>query len=796
MATLNKNPVEKRIETKPKKSCSGCWTVILLLWTLIVPLSTFYYGSYLDSSVCPIETPFTLDLSRFEASDPRGYPAAVNDLGCFVLHDYAVPTYSRHIEPYWVVANEKYEISRKYETLANHVSEFDSQYGISSSVAQFTEDVWRLTKRNLYELQAVVSHQIDDIVCPFISLSIELIEHHVGELYHSLQDFVQIYYKLFLIKLGYHYDIFHTKHILPNYLKAHRSFNEHIGPVSLKLNEYFHLTRLNVIVDFARKYIDILYAKGGDIYERKLQAKHHFLRDELYTLLKFNPNPVEGEGEIKEDIAEVVKDLLNEVIEEKVIEDNHFEDKVNQKQEILEEKFEDAKEIVEEEVETVEVEDSEESEEDSDLSDSEEEQETVRITSTITVVDKQTSLPVAENGLNTKTADSSLGSTAFDKVNDELEYWRNKVNRTCTAAWRNLDRDIAEFTEQLLESKIKPKISKKLAEIQQTSFGQYKEMNQLVAYIEKDSTYMQELRKLIRSQEDEVDSNTFVSRQVMRDRISESKEFVQEEVNLIKTDLTNFNTEIMKEFFNRAQSVIDILESFAELTIQEFSTRLHTLLSIVEDEGFDITNEEDEINWKAWKEFHKIKESIFQTRDDIFHQVQQYKSNYLFENEDIESIVVPQGLKLWEDYLRNIHFHANFLINDNSDYLRLARAKANVAYQLREKTDYDLEEFLKKKAEEERIEEEKREQEKREQEKREQEKIEQEKIEQEKRGQEKIDQENINQEKREEAEIDKEEINIEEGEVADDEEVIEVVEVIEEEEEEEDIEADEKKILN
>lgn len=45
--------------------------------------------------------------------------------------------------------------------------------------------------------------------------------------------------------------------------------------------------------------------------------------------------------------------------------------------------------------------------------------------------------------------------------------------------------------------------------------------------------------------------------------------------------------------------------------------------------------------------------------------------------------------------MKNVYFHANFLTNDNEEYLKLVRAKANVAFQLREGLIDKLEEAIK-----------------------------------------------------------------------------------------------------
>ena len=47
-------------------------------------------------------------------------------------------------------------------------------------------------------------------------------------------------------------------------------------------------------------------------------------------------------------------------------------------------------------------------------------------------------------------------------------------------------------------------------------------------------------------------------------------------------------------------------------------------------------------------------------------------------------------MSVWNEYLKNVEFHLNFLLRDNADYLQLVRAKANLAFQAREELIYEL----------------------------------------------------------------------------------------------------------
>lgn len=660
---------------------------------LLLLVAVWLYVSYLMTSVCPSAADSRAP--EVQWNDAWAYPTALNKAACFGIHHTMMPFYDAHVatlvEPHWEALETKFGLARKWNIGSAYRDEaitklqaLNLRWGVSSSINDFAHDSWVLTRRNLAQINAAAKLQWHSQVWPLVQQAMTQILSAA----YRVSDYAVVQWQKWHVTLSYRYAMFHASHILPNYLKAYRYANHHIGPLATWCHRYYAASHLDTVVDFVRGVLELLYTRGNDIYKRKLQARHHswrekwqtrhqFLRDEWYSLIHYKPTD-DAKVKVDESIVEVVKEALEDIGELPLE---------------LKDKFEST-------VQEIEL----DSERDgSEVSDSEEEPLTVKVTSTITVVSNDKPSDVAANAVDVS-HDSLVATTAEDKVQAELLYWRDKVNKTCTVAARNLDRGIDEYTGTLLESEIKPSISEILTHIQQTNYEAYKRMNSMISNIEKDSTKMKELQVFIRSQADEdtffgAGGNVYVSRQDIRDEISASKGFVQEQVELIKTRLTEYNTRLIEEYFRQAQDVIDILESFAELTILEFSTRLHTLLSILEQVG---ENDDDgEVNWKAWREFHKIKESIYKTRDHIFDQAHKYKSNYLFENEDVHSVVIPQGFAKWEEYLQSIHFHANFLINDNGEYLGLVRAKANLAFQLRTQTEYELEELFERQAREE-----------------------------------------------------------------------------------------------
>lgn len=314
---------------------------------------------------------------------------------------------------------------------------------------------------------------------------------------------------------------------------------------------------------------------------------------------------------------------------------------------------------------------------DSDYSDSDDEVYTITSTLTKTILQgetadaseiktdaplaKQIAVPIAPE--DEEVAKYGMDSSKL-QIEHEIEYWRSKVQKMLDMSYASLETDLGPFLQATIED-LKERISANFSTVQQENYARYKVMAEMIKSIDKDSEVLRTTGEIVETPE--------IDRQLMRDKIKEAHEAVESAMKDVETVLNLAHGPVLEQYFDVAQNTIDVLESFAETTILEFSTRLSGLLSILEENA----DYNDELGWKAWKEFHKIKEQVFTIRDKILDEAHLYK--------DLPSVAnKPHGLQDWADYLNNVKFHIRFLLGDNDDYLKLVRAKANVAYQLRE----------------------------------------------------------------------------------------------------------------
>ena len=323
---------------------------------------------------------------------------------------------------------------------------------------------------------------------------------------------------------------------------------------------------------------------------------------------------------------------------------------------------------------------------DSDSSDYPDDEITITLTRTLTktlseataiAVDTIEALPpysAMDPGADISAEVSHIYSVEQDasvaQINYELAAWEDKIRSTLQLAEGSLVSEFAPYLDKRL-SKLKEAFSANFTELQTANYLRYKEMHRLIALIDKDSEFIRTHNQTIAEPE--------VDRQVMRDRIKEARDAVELQMKYADDELSKAYAEVLTEYFSVAQSTVDVLESFAETIILDFSARLKALIEYFRaNADFD-----DKIVWNAWKKFHQVKESIFQIRDKIFDEAHAYKANP-------EAPQKPKALEEWDKYVRDIKFHIGFLTRDNDEYLFLVRAKANVAYQQREGLTYEL----------------------------------------------------------------------------------------------------------
>lgn len=285
---------------------------------------------------------------------------------------------------------------------------------------------------------------------------------------------------------------------------------------------------------------------------------------------------------------------------------------------------------------------NDESDDESD-GDDEEGPLTVRLTSTI---------------YETPGAMSTL--TPFEaEVQRLLTSFEHKVDKTVESGFSNIKNEINPIINVTIDN-LTPQFTEKMKTIQQNNYKEYKRAHELIKQVDKDSN------KIKQTNDTSIET---VSRQDMRDLIQNVRDYTDEEAEKVGKVINNNYQILVNQYLNIIQETIDILETFADVSFQEFSNQLNSLLMASDDE---------EYNWGIWKKFHQFKVKLLSKRDFIFNQ------SKLLKDKQFDQLEINNDFTKWIQFVNLMDHHLSFISNDNQEYMLLVRAQANVAFQMRE----------------------------------------------------------------------------------------------------------------
>lgn len=650
-------------------------SILPVRFTTLLKLSLVYYVVYLTFFVCRNDYSDSNDIVQYT---------------CGPINSSVYPIWTSQIQPHLDKLDKDYGISASVKPVAaeihSKIAALDEKFEISYK----SEKAWASTKIWATEVFGDISIRAA-LIAEFQYARLML--HWEGNVSPITKYYVARYQKTW----GTSINRFANKarlnaHVYWKSSKRHtlRFFSLKVAPfyrqVVNTVSSNKHVVRMwdtihpeAAVAEIQRVYAILL--KKSVEYSTKLQRKKDFIQAEINNFHKIDTLKKRWKRDTAKTLS-LVKEILEDVISynKPVVDDETPVDlDVETETEIEESVPEEEVVDVVEESESESVESGTQSESEVDDSDSEEtEVVTFTATRTRTVTVVKSGPPASPE--TAVAGESAAGEVVSVELNEdvtkygddsskaqidfELNYWKSKVDKTLDLAYNSLESEMKDVLNATIES-LKEKISSNFTELLQGNYARYKVMNELISGIDKDSQYIRESGKII--EEPEVD------RQIMRDRIKEAYEAVEGSMKDVEVNLNQFHLEIMEKYFAVVQDTVDVLESFADTTILDFSNRLSGLLEILETNS----DFEDELSWSAWKQFHKVKDLIFSIRDKIYNEAEEYKYNPRGKTK-------PNGLRDWDQYLDNINFHIKFLLTDNDEYLKLVRAKANIAYQLRE----------------------------------------------------------------------------------------------------------------
>lgn len=647
---------------------------------------------------------------------------------CNTAHLFIYPVWNRHFRPHLEWVNQKTGIAENINPVLQKTqltfAQLDESYALSYTLDKYKLSLQDWISLNVRPYYNIVAVRVDYLwarfmlwykgnVGPIVSHYFNTYNHYLVDSVDNTVSYATRHTEFAWTQSKRHTLRFFELQVFPAFSSVWTSIST--NTVILKLAD---ITKFLWIAGQFRRFVDALFAESSKI-NASFKSKTDFLVNEFKILTESGIAQKNGASRATSDeVIDVVKTILegitssdssldeqntaaqasetlvevdepNTEVEEETVSTSTLSTTVTETLETTVEESQAVSSSTQSEVEeTSETETAVESEEDASRADDESEDEpiTETIWLTATVYETEgTDVPKAasqDEELSTVDVDDmqKYQMTPKDILEQEILYWKSKVDKMLKMAYGSLEDDMIPVLNATLDP-LRDEIAANFTNMQKDNYDRYKSMNLLISKINKDYEHMQETNELIENPE--------VNRQMMRDEISACREAVKEVMENAEQALNDMHAEIVEQYFAVTQQTVDVIESYAETLISEFSNRLTDMIHVLESEPLY----EDKFGWAAWKENHNIKELIFQFRDKIFNEANQYKENH--------KSVKPRGLEPWVEYVANINFYSQFLTRDNEEYLQLVRAKANVAYQLREALTRQFIEAREKAAEEE-----------------------------------------------------------------------------------------------
>jgi uncharacterized protein YukE len=139
----------------------------------------------------------------------------------------------------------------------------------------------------------------------------------------------------------------------------------------------------------------------------------------------------------------------------------------------------------------------------------------------------------------------------------------------------------------------------------------------------------------------------YVSREIYRNELTLKKDEIENHVEEIQSKIDKFIELYLDEILKIRINILDTLEEFADSSLNAYSSEI-------------ISNGDD---WKEWKKYKELKNSIIKFRDDLVSRK---------PNEDLNNS------------LNTLKHDIHLLLNEAGSYMSILRAKANIEFQSRE----------------------------------------------------------------------------------------------------------------
>lgn len=327
--------------------------------------------------------------------------------------------------------------------------------------------------------------------------------------------------------------------------------------------------------------------------------------------------------------------------------------------------------------------------------DEEEDEETIVSTSTVfktvTIHSSTQSQQSEAAGVSSDVSDQTNESSKEviidenDALQEQFDQWTSSIESKVKSIFKLLDKEVLKSASKLTnatETKLRPAFQ---------------------LYTEKVETLFRNISSAIKDIDckEELDPNTgeklffdksgttqlerYVDRQYVRDIFNNLSQVTDNMTDTVQFELNHLMKSVNDRVEYLRNDYVDLYEEWANVMINEWSKRL-VYADVVGGVVMD-ANDDSEVDSRSdanWKRFLEVKKQVVAAREELInHKV---------------------VLKNVEKFVKRVEHTLEVLIKENGEFSYILRAKANIAFQQREKEESDLkrqqeEEALKRKQE-------------------------------------------------------------------------------------------------
>lgn len=304
-----------------------------------------------------------------------------------------------------------------------------------------------------------------------------------------------------------------------------------------------------------------------------------------------------------------------------------------------------------------------ESDEETDEDDEDEEIETSTMTSTIMVTVTMDDQAIASP------IDNQMEVSELETLQDEFEAWSNLIEQKSSRIISLFNKDTEKASQAEIE-KVEDEIKHKTQQLSQLAQSYFQKLTKSIQDINCTSEIDPNSGEVIYfDQTGTTQLASYVTRPLVRAIFKETHEELERLTRDIEQDLSSLTDRLEARVKDIRDDVLELYEEWGDIMITEWSKRLAyvDVVSAHFDADTAESEEQEDISSENWKKFLKLKKQVIKARDDLAE--------------------APAELRIFKQFLHKAQLVLETITKESGEYLYILRARANLAFQERERQE-------------------------------------------------------------------------------------------------------------